>query len=57
MHRLIFTHHRYRRSLSGAEQRRPARFTNGKIDELHALCLRLSAFSPDDLEHILAILA
>src|SRR5438093_11425549 len=57
MHRFVFTHHRCCRRLSGAEQGWPARLSNGQIYQLHALCLSLSAFRPDNWEHILAILA
>src|SRR5262245_4515599 len=57
MHRFIFTHDRCCRGLSGAEQRWPARLANGPIYQLHTLCLSLSAFRPDNLEHVLAILA
>src|SRR6266568_5199696 len=57
MHRFIFAHDRCCRGLSGAEQGWPARLANGQIYQLHALCLSLSTFRPDNLEHILAILA
>src|SRR5262245_55000644 len=57
MHRFVFTHDRCCRGLSGAEQGRPARLANGQVYELHALGLSLGAFRPNNLEHILAILA
>jgi hypothetical protein len=57
MHRFVFTHDRCCRGLSGADQGWPARLANRQIYQLHALCLSLSAFRPDNLEHILAILA
>jgi hypothetical protein len=57
MHRFVFTHDRCCSGLPGAEQRWPARLANGQIYQLHTLCLRLSAFRPDNLEHILALLA
>src|SRR5262245_59384813 len=57
MHRFVFTHDRCCCCLSGAEQGWSSRLANGQIYQLHTLCLRLSAFRPDNLEHILAILA
>src|SRR5262245_4445888 len=57
MHRLIFTHDRCCRRLSGAEQGWSTWLSNGQIYQLHALGLSFSAFRPDNLEHILAILA
>jgi hypothetical protein len=57
MHRFVFTHDRCCRGLSGAEQGWPARLANGQIYQLYALGLGLGTFCPDNLEHILAILA
>src|SRR5262245_25734386 len=57
MHRFIVAHHCCRRSLSGAEQCWPAGLANGQVDQRHTPGLGLTAFRPDNLEHILTILA
>ena len=57
MHGFIFAHDRYGRCLPGAEQCWPFGLSNGQVYQLHASRLRLSAFRPDNLEHILATLA
>jgi hypothetical protein len=52
MHRFAFTHDRCCPGLSGAEQGWPAWLANGRIYQLHALGLSLSAFCPDAVYYL-----